>query len=591
MNRGRLVLGYVVEVDGHHVTINLGEAVRSHVVGHVEGVSSFEQPGDLIAIEAGSHSLVGRVLSLAFAEPREIHGRRAGEGIARTPLRQLRCSIIGILERSDGRLVFVRQTTRLPALGAQALPLTSDELRASLSDARWFSEAMSIVVGNEARNSAIRVATSVDTLLGRHLAVLGGTGQGKTHFIADLLQQLVASGPNAQVVVFDVNGEYYPALSYLGPRVKHITIGREPARNAPPEGELLRLPYFALGRHGLFRLLLPSERAQAPALRFALESLPYVEANHLGAKPVGASENVLFDDCRQEDATAAHTALQQIRRKSGTAATWPHMRAISCLAAEFYSIQADNTRYKRNAFNYGHVASLVTRVNALLSDMRFRSVVDVSGGTPSAVPLDLGVETGAIIDAIFGPAVFAPSGPNVRIVDLSQLAQDLMPFVLGSLLEVLADQLFRRGPGRTHPTLLVLEEAHHYLRETPGLEDGTSMLAYERLAKEGRKFGLSLLLSTQRPSEVSPTVLAQCGTWAVFRLTNETDQRAVSFAAEDSAGPWSSVLSGLGRGEAIVFGAAFSLPIRIRRRELDENRRPDSMDPPFSRAWSGAEPS
>ena len=98
---------------------------------------------------------------------------------------------------------------------------------------------------------------------------------------------------------------------------------------------------------------------------------------------------------------------------------------------------------------------------------------------------------------------------------------DLAPHVLGSLLELFAEQLFERGPGRTHPTLLVLEEAHHYLRQIPGdAETGMHSLAYERLAREGRKFQLALLISTQRPSEVSPTVLAQCGSWAVFRLTN-----------------------------------------------------------------------
>ena len=147
-----------------------------------------------------------------------------------------------------------------------------------------------------------------------------------------------------------------------------------------------------------------------------------------------------------------------------------------------------------------------------------------------------------------------------------------------------ASQLFVRGPGQTHPTLLILEEAHHYLRQLPGTDDGAGqMRAYERLAKEGRKFGLSLLVSTQRPSELSSTVLAQCGTWAVFRLSNEADQKAVAAATEAASGHVVSQVAGLGRGESIVFGAALKVPSRINVRR--PNPHPDSADPPFTREW------
>lgn len=589
MSRGRLSLGYVVEVDGTRITLNLGEEVRSHVAGHIEGVSSFEQPGDLIAIEAGSYTLVARVLTLSFAEPRELHGSLRNRNTERSPLRQLRCNVIGLLRRDEGSLRFVRQTTRLPALGAQALPLTGDELRAALSDISRVDGLMTVTVGFEARNPAIRVSALVDQMLGRHLAVLGATGQGKTQFVADVLQQLAEGGPKARIIIFDVNGEYFPALSYLGDRIRYTTIGRKSGRNAPATGGTLRLPYYALGRHGLFRLLLPSERSQAPALRFALEHLPFVEASSKGARQAGSRVNVLFDDCRQDDATPAYEALEAIRSRKVKAKRWPHMKALSCLSAEFYALALDSRdkRYKRNAFNYGHISGLVTRINSLLSDLRFREVVDVKGGKASeSDDLELTAETETLIAGLFGGRSHEESDPTVHIIDLSQLAQDLMPFVLGSLLESFADQLFLRGPGQTHPTLLVLEEAHHYLREAGGDESVATMLAYERLAKEGRKFGISLLLSTQRPSEVSPTVLAQCGTWAVFRLTSEIDQRAVASAAEDSATELTSQLSGLARGEAMVFGAAFALPIRISRRELPPDRRPDSQDPPFSDKWA-----
>jgi DNA helicase HerA-like ATPase len=116
-------------------------------------------------------------------------------------------------------------------------------------------------------------------------------------------------------------------------------------------------------------------------------------------------------------------------------------------------------------------------------------------------------------------------------------------------------------------------------------ESGQHVLAYERLAKEGRKFGLSLMISTQRPSEVSSTVLAQCGTWAVFRLSNEADQKSVAAAAETAGINVARQLPGLGRGEAIVFGAALPVPSRVY--VVRPNPEPDSKDPPFVSAWGG----
>jgi DNA helicase HerA-like ATPase len=229
---------------------------------------------------------------------------------------------------------------------------------------------------------------------------------------------------------------------------------------------------------------------------------------------------------------------------------------------------------------------MINRIRGLIEDPQFTSVVEIAGTAGLVQPLSMDAECAALVRDVFGPPVFGQNDWSVHIVDLSRLAQDLMPFVLGSLLEMFAAEIFKRGPGNTHPTMLALEEAHHYLRQLPGESDGGQQaLAYERLAKEGRKFGLSLLISTQRPSEVSPTVLSQCGTWVVFRLNNEADQRAVASAAETAGVNVSRQLAGLGRGEAIIFGAALPVPTRLSVSR--PNPEPDSKDPPFLEMWSG----
>ena len=162
----------------------------------------------------------------------------------------------------------------------------------------------------------------------------------------------------------------------------------------------------------------------------------------------------------------------------------------------------------------------------------------------------------------------------MHIINLRHLSHDLTPFVLGSLLELYAYELFRRGQENKIPTLLVLEEAHHYLRPIgSGEEAGENSLAYERLAKEGRKFGLALWLSTQRPSEISPTVLSQCNNWVTFRLTSEKDLASIQSASEWADRREIRRIAGLPRQTAIVFGGSISMPTLIRAAEASPTPR------------------
>jgi hypothetical protein len=567
----RRPIGYVVEIDGPFLLINLLEESRGHVAGHRDGLSAVEQPGDLIGVEAGAETIILRILTVAFAEPKEVHHGRARTKDTGEPLRQLKGRVIGFLLRKEGKLQFQAQDWRLPVLGASAYPLADQETVATIGATGPTEEQ--ILLGSDSRNRGIPVRVGINDLLGRHLAVLGSTGQGKTHFVAALLQQLVKS-PRSRIVVFDVNGEYGPAFRHLGRRVKETRLG-----------EGMKIPYYALGRHGLARLLIPSERAQMPALRFAVEHLKYVEADATGARATGNRQNALFDDCHTGNPVTAQQHLDSIRNRTAPEATaWPHMRALSCLATEWYVLKQGRNGPERDTFHYGHIQSLINRIRGLIEDPQFSSIVEVSGGAGVSRPLSMRAESAKLVDEIFGTGQFQENDWSIHIVDLSRLAQDLMPFVLGSLLEMFAAEIFARGPGHTHPTMLALEEAHHYLRQLPGDgESGQHVLAYERLAKEGRKFGLSLMISTQRPSEVSSTVLAQCGTWAVFRLSNEADQKSVAAAAETTGVNVARQLSGLGRGEAIVFGAALPVPTRLF--VVRPNPEPDSKDPPFLAAW------
>jgi uncharacterized protein len=579
---GREPFGYVVSIEGARVTLNLKDTHRGHFASHRDGISGVTEVGGLFGVDGGTRLLVLRVRSLSFVEPREAH--RAGVGstsLHGEPLRHVEAIVAGSITRRGENLRFVADSLLSPALGAEAFPLSHQELAAILG--QGIRDEATIRLGEDVRGGG-SLDVAIAGLLGRHVAVLGGTGQGKSCFTAAAGQQLLKQ-PGARIVVFDINGEYEQALSPFaaGPGETKISIlgGSSPT---------LRIPYVALGRHGLGRLLLPSEKTQRPALNFALESLQFVNWFPVteGVGLAGSASAELFDDCRPNPSADAVKAIDILRRKSANPGIqWPNMRALGCLVADSYCLQ-QNTRggLERNAFQYGNVAPLITRIRRYTEDPLFTSVINVNGGPPCRLgSLDWRVESSDLVDQIFG-------GKNDRwklhIVNLRGVAHDLLPMVLGSLLELLAFEMFQRGQGVTHPTLLVLEEAHHYLRQVASSDDGAQhMLAYERLAKEGRKFGISLWISTQRPAEVSPTVLAQCGTWAVFRLTSEQDLRAVGAAGEWLDRQELDRIAGLPRQQAVVFGTSVAMPVRVVAPTA--NPVPKSSDPDFS-VWASPFP-
>lgn len=577
--KSRQPIGYVVQIDGPEVTLNLLDMHRGQVASHMQGVSPVTEIGSLLALDAGSRVLVMKVLSLSFAEPREAHRLGVGSSSHQSePLRNVRGLIVGRLTNENGHPRFVSDSLATPPLGAEALPLTNVEISATLGNTTL--EELPINLGEDLRGGGL-LKVGLESLLSRHVAVLGSSGQGKSCFTAAVLQQIIRL-PGARVVIFDINGEYENALQLNGlpeGAVRTTSLGGN-------ELDSFKIPYYALGRFGLHRLLIPSEKTQRPALSFALEHLNkviwYPAAG--GAGISGDARAYLFDDCRQAGAADAENRIQQLR--NGTAqpvGQWPHMAALGALVAESHSIQPKGASFERSSFQYSNISPLVTRIHRFSEDPMFTDVVDVRGGVGLGGQLSWQRESSALVERIFGSA---NDTWRAHIINLRRVSHDLTPFVLGSLLELYAYELFRRGQENAIPTLLVLEEAHHYMRPIgSGEEANENSLAYERLAKEGRKFGLALWLSTQRPSEISPTVLSQCNNWVTFRLTSEKDLSAVQSASEWADRGEVRRIAGLARQTAIIFGGSIMMPTMVRT--PDASPRPRSDDGAFG-DWGNA---
>jgi DNA helicase HerA-like ATPase len=554
------------------VTLNLSDMHKGHMASHSQGVSVVTDIGGLLVINAGGLLLVLKVQSLSFVEPREAH--RAPP--LTEPLRSLVGRIVGRFISQNGRPVFIMDTLSAPALGSEVFPLDEAESAAIFGTNKELIAP--IHLGDDLRGGR-PIVVGLSDLISRHVAVLGSSGAGKSCFTAAILQQIVRF-PHSRTVIFDINGEYETAFDQSSLPADAIKITRLGLGE-----DAVRIPYYALGREGLQRLLMPSEKTQRPALNFAIENLRYLKSflNHDGAGLSGDGAAVFFDDCRAMGADQAAAKMDLLRsNQAPIAGEWPNMRALSAIVADSYSLtRQKGGGWERNSFNYGNVAPLITRINRFAEDPMFRAIVNTSGGPGASAPLNMRQESTALVERVFGGDKV---DWRVHVIDLRIVTHDLMPFVLGALLELYAFELFARGQEHKFPTLLVLEEAHHYLRPIgTGEEAASNSLAYERLAKEGRKFGLALWLSTQRPSEISPTVLSQCSNWICFRLVSDSDLAAVQSASEWADRREVRRIAGLARQTAIAFGGSLQIPALLRARKASP--LPKSEDAHFD-GWN-----
>jgi uncharacterized protein len=600
-------IGYVVALEGTKIRVNLLEGHKGQLASHRRGISSVSQPGDLIGLDAGTNLVIARVTDMAFVDPDKAHSSNVGTmNVIDTPLRQLIAYSIGYVCQDGDNRKFISESWKLPTLGAKAIPLSSDYL-VTIYGVNEDEKNSTVELGRDSRTKTTKINAGINSLLSRHLAVLGSTGYGKSNFNALLSQRIRGKFKRSRIVIFDINGEYSDA--FIGQeRVKETILGSivSPLSNSAEFGSLTppivfdgkypvyhQIPYQAFGYAGLIKLLRPSDKTQLPALRNALKSLHMV-CSWNGAIwtsekiPPSTTPNMfeLVDDCRQDGQEHLSQWLKKLRSNVlGHYQTWPPFKALANLVAEFgcQTITPQGTS-KRDAFSYGNVLPLVKIIQQLVDDPRFSNVVNLSGGQAINNPASMWQEeVEKEVDYIFGKKSGEVQDWDVHIINLKNIADDHAPMILGSLLEMYSDVLFKRGQDKNYPTMLLLEEAHHYLRD-PFAEEGTQLKAYERLAKEGRKFNCSLLVSTQRPSELSSTVLAMCSNWISLRLTNERDINALRHAIENGNEHTLSEISGLPRGDAIGFGSAFNIPIRF---SIDEAKpKPKASDAAFATIWS-----
>lgn len=587
-----LQIGSIIEVTGTSIRVELDgditELTRTHA-GKVYGVG---QIASVIKIHFGRTVLFAYVRMLRMRS--EINVEAGGTPIPpERDQRVLEADLFGEGRWSNSAqsLVFTRGVTTYP-LPLQAVYLVTQEevqkLYLAAESHRPDGEDPMVELGTYVAAEGTLVRANVNRMFGQHCAVLGSTGSGKSATVAAVLHSLLARKSAAgadwrpRVVVIDPHGEYAKAFGdrAMVYRAYDSVAGGEEAGLAR-----LRLPYWVMSGDEFRSLVIGKTEEEATSQNnIVYKALAHARMAEKGLIEAAKSWEGVGDEDAEPDsprpippATAQqivafdrdlplpfklgvfedHIRLEQGVTYNGSKKTWK---------------QKSSTEFKAHR-------SILDKLNVLKSDPRLQFMMRDHAADDKTLA--------EVIAQFVGPAGEGERR-DIRIVDISGLPNE----VAGPLTAVIARLLFQykvwqtRAERERDPVLMVCEEAHRYVPNHGQAEYEAAQQAIRRVAKEGRKYGLGLMLVSQRPADVESTVLSQCSSWIILRLTNSSDQEHVSRFLPDSLAGLTRLLPSLVRREAVFVGEAAAIPARIRIRELARDHLPDSNDIKFADGWA-----
>lgn len=408
-----------------------------------------------------------------------------------------------------------------------------------------------------ADRSAEAIASG-DKFFQRHAAILGSTGSGKSWSVALILERAAKlKFPN--IIVFDMHGEYAPLADRgNGGFADHFRIAG-PGDLEKPSEAVMFLPYWLLNRDEMLSMILDRSDQNAPnqASRFTLH------VRNLKGETLDQRSKVAIKSTFTVDSPIPYEikALVGLLHKDNTT------KGIGKTGPVKGEWEDKLTRF-------------LSRLEAKIDDRRY--------GFMFAPPAEAQTYEWLADQAI--RLLRAGGGSGIKVIDFSEVPADVLPIVTGTLARLLYDIQFWMASERRTPVTLLCDEAHLYLpvRDDADAVQRQALGSFERIAKEGRKYGFSLLVVSQRPSDVSRTILSQCNNFLALRLTNDTDQGVIKRLMPDSLAGLTSVLPLLDTGEALLLGDAVLMPARIK---LDEPAvPPDSATRDFWREWGSTQP-
>lgn len=519
-----------------------------------------------------------------------------------------------------------------------------------------------IIIGQSPLANNANVAVDPDRLFGRHIAVIGNTGSGKSCSVAGMIQWSIeaamdaAAQPNARFIILDPNGEYSRAF---GPDTKFK--GRIFKVEAGEKEHQLKVPSWFWNSSEWASFTQASAKVQLPLLKRSLramrneqfdlaENIDVEIKRYLGntllalraakssGRPFGGygpaigflecvkkwKESIEFYRDKSGNADLSIPIIQmddyiRVRTKTDTE-SYPVIQAsVPELEKIIDSVQSTFANFGgsekelmprsedipvpfegQNLVSYleslaqetgseQYVEYLIARIRTMLADTRMKPITNDSEDR---------VDLAEWLEKYIGKDIEDDEKGCVSVIDLSLVPSEIIHLVTAVISRIVFEALqrYRRINNETLPTVLVAEEAHTFIkryRDDTENQDVASVCCqvFEKIAREGRKFGLGLMISSQRPSELSPTVLAQCNTFLLHRISNDRDQDQVQKMVPDNLRGLLRELPSLPSQYAILMGWASELPVLVKMNDLPKSQRPHSADPDFWDVWKGEDAS
>ncbi|MFM1814216.1 MAG: hypothetical protein RLZ98_911 [Pseudomonadota bacterium] len=484
--------------------------------------------GTLLAIEQFNTVVLAIVSALSVPVP----AQREGE----SEIWIAELGLVGELwKKEDGQTAsFNRGVTAYPSLGDRVRVASKHELRLA-----FCGDGKSRVrIGTIRQDSSISAMVKVDDLLGKHFAILGTTGTGKSCTTALILRCILQENPAAHVVLLDPHNEYATAFKEWGEVIN--------PRN-------MQLPFWLLTFEEIVEVLIGDPEGRKAEVEILQDLIPLCKSRYASGRT-------------KESNTLRKGLLDPGKFTVDT----PVPYRISDLTA-MIDERMGKLENKRDLAPY---RQLKTRIDTISQDARY-------GFMFGSLTVYDGMAQ--ILSRIFRVPV---NGKPITILELTGLPTEIVNVVVSVLCRMTFDfALWSEGQ---IPVTLVCEEAHRYVPADPKSGFEPCRRAIAKIAKEGRKYGASLCIVTQRPTEIDPTILSQCNTVFALRMSNDKDQQIVQSAVSDTGSGLLEFLPALGQREAIAFGDGVTLPVRIRFDELAKENMPRSSTASFSEKWQAS---
>ncbi|MGH8222166.1 MAG: ATP-binding protein [Woeseiaceae bacterium] len=540
-NQPNTVVGYVIDVQGNQLTATLTEDEQGRAptvtIGDEDVVVG--QLGSYVAVKQNDIQLIAIVTRMS--EQEALAGptiETPGDESARLPFakRIARLTPVGSILPDNQ---FERGIARYPTTGAEVHAMGSADV------AKMFDrfQAKGLAVGTVASHPTLKVCLEPTRLFGRHFAVLGQTGSGKSWTVASIVQKTVEVMPRAHIIVLDLHGEYcwkrldgVRSYAFADAIVRHV------------DARELEIPYWLMTFAELCDLLIEHSEREA------------------------TNQTAFFRDCLLEGRTDENNSPTSALGLKRVTVDTPIYFSLDGLLARVRAKNVERVGNRQGPM-FGDFDRFLMRIESKLNDARYDFLLKPKTRNSSS----------ALTDLLRDFVGLGEKKAAVTVIDLSSVPFDVRPTVAAQIGRLAFEFNYWNPQFREFPILLACEEAHAYIPRASESQYAGSRKSMERIAKEGRKYGVGLAVVSQRPHEVSETVLAQCGTFICLRITNPEDQGYVRSLVPESEGDLVSVLAGLGRGEALVLGEAVPLPTRVQFRR--PNPVPNSDDVDFYEKW------